>query len=417
MTDSQVSYFTSNIDTIRGKHYHHTKVEKFFIVDGVAEFKFTNINDNSVFRETISHIDNKVIESIPGVAHEIKNVGDVELKVVIWANEVFNEKSPDTFLLCNFMKVMTIIGTRPELIRLSRVIPALDKKFEHILIHTNQNNDYELNEIFFKDLSLRRPDQYLDVSSDTLAEQMSKIILQTDDAFQKYKPDALLVLGDTNSCLSVIPAKRRKIPIFHMEAGNRCYDLNVPEEINRKIVDHTSDINMPYSKIAREHLLLEGIKPNFIIRTGSPIREVLEFYSKKINQSKVLEKLDLDKNKYFLVSCHREENISSEDNLMGLVKLFDNITDKYNLPIIFSTHPRTKKTLENKKIKLNKNVKSIKPLSFTDYNYLQMNACLTFSDSGTINEEVSVLKFKAINIRDTHERPEAMEEMSLHLLV
>lgn len=307
------------------------------------------------------------------------------------------------------MKVMTIIGTRPELIRLSRVIPALDKKFEHILIHTNQNNDYELNEIFFRDLSLRRPDQYLDVSSATLAEQMSKIILQTDDAFQKYKPDALLVLGDTNSCLSVIPAKRRKIPIFHMEAGNRCYDLNVPEEINRKIVDHTSDINMPYSKIAREHLLLEGIKPNFIIRTGSPIREVLEFYSKKINQSKVLEKLDLDKNKYFLVSCHREENISSEDNLMGLVKLFDNITDKYNLPIIFSTHPRTKKTLENKKIKLNKNVKSIKPLSFTDYNYLQMNACLTFSDSGTINEEVSVLKFKAINIRDTHERPEAME--------
>lgn len=307
------------------------------------------------------------------------------------------------------MRVMTVIGTRPELIRLSRVIPALDDKFEHILIHTNQNNDYELNEIFYNDLELRLPDEFLEVTADTVALQISNIISQTDLMFIKYKPDALLVLGDTNSCLCVISAKRRKIPIFHMEAGNRCFDLNVPEEINRKIVDHTADINMPYSSIAREYLINEGIKPNFIIKTGSPIKEVINHYKLKIDNSLILKNLSLNKKKYFLFSCHREENITNKDNLEGLLNLFNVLKNEYNMPIIFSTHPRTRKAIDTNSLDINSNVTLLKPLSFTDYNHLQKNSLITFSDSGTINEECSILKFNAINIRETHERPEAME--------
>lgn len=308
------------------------------------------------------------------------------------------------------LKVMTVVGTRPEIIRLSRVIPKLDQYFDHVLVHTGQNYDYELNEIFFEELELRRPDHYLDAAGATPAETIGKTIIAIDPVLEKEQPDAMLVLGDTNSCLCVIPAKRRKIPIFHMEAGNRCFDFRVPEEINRRIVDHVSDINMPYSSIAREYLLAEGFPADRIIKTGSPMYEVLHFYMPKIEASDVLKRLDLKEQKYFVVSAHREENIDSERNFKGLIETLQMLDSDFGLPVIFSTHPRTRKKIEEKNISLPKNIRMMKPLGFINYVHLQMHARATLSDSGTITEESSILNFPALNIREAHERPEGMEE-------
>lgn len=308
------------------------------------------------------------------------------------------------------LKVMTVVGTRPEIIRLSRVIPKLDQYFDHILVHTGQNYDYELNEIFFEELELRRPDHYLDAAGATPAETIGKTIIAIDPILEKEKPDAMLVLGDTNSCLCVIPAKRRKIPIFHMEAGNRCFDFRVPEEINRRIVDHVSDINMPYSSIAREYLLAEGFPADRIIKTGSPMYEVLHYCMPKIEASDVLTRLNLKDREYFVVSAHREENIDSERNFKGLIEVLNTLDADFGLPVIFSTHPRTRKKIQDKNISLPKNIRLMKPLGFIDYVHLQMHARATLSDSGTITEESSILNFPALNIRETHERPEGMEE-------
>ncbi len=314
------------------------------------------------------------------------------------------------------LKVMTIVGTRPEIIRLSRVIPALDKYCEHILVHTGQNYDYELNEIFFEDLNIRKPDFYLDASGENGAETIGKVIIESDSILRKELPDALLVLGDTNSCSSVIAAKRLKIPTFHMEAGNRCFDLRVPEEINRRIVDHVSDVNLTYSTIAREYLINEGISPDLIIKTGSPMNEVLNFYKDKINKSSILNELKLKKEEYFLVSFHREENIDIEDNFLRLTESLNTIAKTYKLPLIISTHPRTRKKIDTLGIKFHEAINLIKPLSFSDYNNLQLNAKAVLSDSGTISEESSILNFPALNIRESHERPEAMEEASVMMV-
>ena len=312
------------------------------------------------------------------------------------------------------LKVMTIVGTRPEIIKLSEVIKELDKFTKHTLVHTGQNYDYELNQIFFKDLSLNEPNYYLDASKKSLASTISDIILKTDKLIEKIKPDAFLVYGDTNSCLSVISAKKRKIPIFHMEAGNRCFDQRVPEEVNRKIVDHLSDINLPLSTEAKAYLIQEGIKAETIIKIGSPMQEVILKNFEKISKSKILKKEKLKSNKYFLVSIHREENVDSKINFSKLLKTINEIETTYKIPIIISTHPRTKKKLEEisfkKKSKL---IRFMKPFSFTDYNHLQMQAFCVISDSGTITEEASILNLPAITIRETHERPEGMEETSI----
>jgi len=308
------------------------------------------------------------------------------------------------------MKVLTVIGTRPEIIRLSRVISKLDKYTNHILVHTGQNYDYELNKIFFDELEIRKPDYFLDAASSTLAATIGSIIIKIDEVLEKEKPDALLVLGDTNSCLSVIPAKRRKIPIFHMEAGNRCYDQRVPEETNRKIVDHVSDINMPYSTIAREYLLSEGFPAEQIIKTGSPMFEVLDFYKEEIENSHVVDRLNLEKGKYFVVSTHREENVDDGKRLNKIAGILNTLCEQYKYPIILSTHPRTRKRLESYSIELNSLVQTLKPLGFIDYVNLQQNAFCVISDSGTITEESSIMNFPALNFRESHERPEGVEE-------
>jgi UDP-N-acetylglucosamine 2-epimerase len=316
------------------------------------------------------------------------------------------------------LKVMTVVGTRPEIIRLARVMSALDnsKAIEHIIVHTGQNYDYELNQIFFDDLQIRKPDYFLNAAGATATETIGKILINIDPLLEEVKPDAFLVLGDTNSCLCAIPAKKRHIPIFHMEAGNRCFDQRVPEETNRKIVDHISDINLTYSDIAREYLLREGLSADRIIKTGSPMFEVLNHYLPSIKSSNILDRLQLEQNKYFVVSAHREENISSDSNFTGLVSSLNLVAEKYDLPIIVSTHPRTRKMIDAKEIVLHKNIQLLKPLGFNDYNALQLHSKAVLSDSGTISEESSILNFPALNIRQAHERPEAMEEASVMMV-
>lgn len=308
------------------------------------------------------------------------------------------------------LKVMTIVGTRPEIIRLSRTIAKLDEYCEHILVHTGQNYDYELNQIFFEDLGIRAPDIFLECAGATAAETIAQVISKSDAKLAEQDPDALLILGDTNSAMAAISAKRRKIPIFHMEAGNRCFDLRVPEEINRKIVDHISDVNLPYSDIAREYLLREGLKPDFIVKTGSPMDEVLAFYSDKIQQSDVLPRLDVSPNEYFLVSVHREENVDSEINIRKYVEVLNTLADRYKFPIIVSTHPRTRKKIDALNLQFDPLVQLLKPLGFSDYVKLQTCAKVVLSDSGTITEESSIMNFPALNIREAQERPEGFEE-------
>lgn len=313
---------------------------------------------------------------------------------------------------------MTVVGTRPEIIRLSRVMAALDESeaIEHIIVHTGQNYDYELNQIFFDDLSIRKPDHFLNAAGANAAETVGQILIKIDPLLESEKPDAFLVLGDTNSCLCAIPAKKRHIPIFHMEAGNRCFDQRVPEETNRKIVDHVSDINLTYSDIAREYLLREGLPADQIIKTGSPMFEVLNHYLSAIHSSDVLKRLGLEKEKFFVISSHREENINSEKNFNGLIETLNLIADKYHFPIIVSTHPRTKNMITSKNVQVRPEVQFLKPLGFNDYNALQMNSFAVLSDSGTISEESSILNFPALNIREAHERPEAMEEASVMMV-
>ena len=309
----------------------------------------------------------------------------------------------------NKLKVLTLVGTRPEIIKLSRVIPILDKHCDQVLVHSGQNYDYELNEIFFDDLKIRKPDHYLEVKSKSSSQAISKVISKLDNLLLKIKPDAFLTLGDTNTSLGVIAAKKNKVPIFHMEAGNRCFDMRVPEEVNRILVDHTSDINMPYSEIAREYLISEGIKKDHIVKTGSPMKEVIDFYSKNVNSSKLLKDLGLKKSKYFIVSSHREENLDNYNNFKEFLNLLNALEKNYKLPVLVSTHPRLQKKIENQKSLLSDNIIFNKPFGFSDYLSLMKNSKVVLSDSGTISEEASILNLKAVNIRDTHERPEASE--------
>lgn len=314
------------------------------------------------------------------------------------------------------LKLMTVVGTRPEIIRLSRVMAACDQYFDHVLVHTGQNYDYELNEIFFTDLGIRKPDHFLNAAGRTGAETIGNVIITVDKILDEVQPEALLVLGDTNSCMAVLPAKRRKIPTFHMEAGNRCFDMRVPEEINRRIVDHTADINLTYSTIARDYLLAEGLPADLVIKTGSPMFEVLNHYKAKIEASDVLERLGLKEQQYFIVSAHREENINSDQNFLDLVEMLNAVAEKYQFPVIVSTHPRTRKRIEQLNIEFHPFVQLLKPLGFSDYNKLQLSAKAALSDSGTINEESSILNFPALNLRQAHERPEGMEEAAVMMV-
>ncbi|WP_225307565.1 non-hydrolyzing UDP-N-acetylglucosamine 2-epimerase [Nitrincola iocasae] len=308
------------------------------------------------------------------------------------------------------LKVMTVVGTRPEIIRLSRVIAKLDEHCEHVLVHTGQNYDYELYEIFFQDLGIRKPDHFLSAAGASGAETIGNVIIKVDQVLAEVMPEAILVLGDTNSCMAVIPGKRRKIPTFHMEAGNRCFDMRVPEEINRRIVDHTADINMSYSTIARDYLVAEGLPPDRIIKTGSPMFEVLNYYREGIDASDVLQRLSLTQGEFFVVSAHREENVDSDKNFLKLVDVLNTVAQHYDMPVIVSTHPRTQKRVDTMGVTFHPNVQLLKPLGFKDYNKLQLCSKAVLSDSGTINEESSILNFPALNIREAHERPEGMEE-------
>jgi UDP-N-acetylglucosamine 2-epimerase len=314
------------------------------------------------------------------------------------------------------LKVATVVGTRPEIIRLSRVMAKLDEHCDHVLIHTGQNYDYELNQIFFDDLGIRKPDYFLNAAGQSGAETIGKVIIAVDGVLAQEKPDAMLVLGDTNSCMAVIPAKRRKIPTFHMEAGNRCFDMRVPEEINRRIVDHTADINLTYSTIAKDYLLREGLPPDMVIKTGSPMYEVLHHYLEGIESSDVLTRLGLKPGKFFVVSAHREENVDSDKNFLKLVAVLNRVAEHYDYPVIVSTHPRTQKRVDAMGVSFHPQVKLLKPLGFKDYNKLQMTSKVVLSDSGTITEEASILNFPALNIREANERPEGMEEASVMMV-
>lgn len=314
------------------------------------------------------------------------------------------------------MKVVTVVGTRPEIIRLSRVMAALDDHCDHVLVHTGQNYDYELNQIFFDDLGIRKPDYFLNAAGASGAETIGNVIILVDRMLSEVQPEALLVLGDTNSCMAVIPAKRRKIPTFHMEAGNRCFDMRVPEEINRRIVDHTADINLTYSSIAREYLLREGLPPDMVIKTGSPMFEVLNYYRSGIDESNILERLKLEEGKFFIVSAHREENIDSDKNFLKIIDVLNAVARHFDYPVIVSTHPRTQKRVDAMGVKFHENVRLMKPLGFKDYNKLQVASAAALSDSGTINEESSILNFPALNLREAHERPEGMEEGSVMMV-
>lgn len=314
------------------------------------------------------------------------------------------------------LKVMSVVGTRPEIIRLSRVLAKLDEYCEHVIVHTGQNYDFELNEVFFNDLNVRKPDYFLNAAGRNAAETIGQVIINVDQALEEIQPDAMLVLGDTNSCLSAIPAKRRKVPIFHMEAGNRCFDQRVPEETNRRIVDHTADINLTYSSIARDYLLAEGLPADRVIKTGSPMFEVLNHYMPQIDASDILSRLGLEKGQFFVVSAHREENVDSPMQLAKLAESLNRVAEHYNLPVIVSTHPRTRNRIEARGIEFHKNIQLLKPLGFHDYNHLQKSAKVVLSDSGTINEESSIMNFPALNMREAHERPEGMEEASVMMV-
>ena len=311
------------------------------------------------------------------------------------------------------LTVLTVVGTRPEIIRLACVIPKLDRHFEHILVHTGQNYDYELNEIFFNDLGIRKPDYFLGVAGGSAAETIGNVIIGVDKVLAEVNPEAMLVLGDTNSCMAVLSAKRRKIPTFHMEAGNRCFDQRVPEEINRRLVDHMADINLTYSSIAREYLLREGLPADMVIKTGSPMFEVLNTYREGIESSNVLDRLGLQKHKFFVVSAHREENVDSDKNFSNLVESLNTIAETYQMPVIVSTHPRTQKRVDTMGVEFNPLVQLLTPLGFKDYNKLQVSSKAVLSDSGTINEESSIMNFPALNLREAHERPEGMEETAV----
>ncbi len=314
------------------------------------------------------------------------------------------------------LKVMSVVGTRPEIIRLSRVLAKLDEHCEHILVHTGQNYDFELNELFFNDLGVRKPDYFLSAAGKNAAETIGQVIIKVDQVLEEIQPEAMLVLGDTNSCISAIPAKRRKVPIFHMEAGNRCFDQRVPEETNRRIVDHTADINLTYSTIARDYLLAEGLPADRVIKTGSPMFEVLHHYMPQIDSSDVLARLGLQRGQFFVVSAHREENVDSPKQLAKLAETLNTVAQHYNLPVIVSTHPRTRNRIEAQGLEFHPNIQLLKPLGFHDYNHLQKNAKVVLSDSGTINEESSIMNFPALNMREAHERPEGMEEASVMMV-
>ena len=431
----QVSFSTTVPGVTRGNHYHTRKMERFVVIKGKARIQLRKVGTDEVLDYYLNGEEPAYVDMPVWYTHNISNIGDEILYAQFWINESKKQKNAlflvlyvkwnelgdsekSKYRFMERLKVLSVVGTRPEIIRLSCVLQKLDASpaIEHVLVHTGQNYDYELNEIFFQDLGLRKPDYFLNAAGNNATTTAGQILINIDPVLEEVRPDAFLVLGDTNSCLCAIAAKKRHIPIFHMEAGNRCFDQRVPEESNRKIVDHISDINLPYSSIAREYLLSEGIPSDRVIKTGSPMYEVLNRYLPQINASSILENLGLEKGKYFVVSAHREENISSERNFGNLVKILNDIAQTYGFPVIVSTHPRTRKKIETDGVEFQSLIRLMKPMGFSDYNKLQINAKTVISDSGTISEEASILNFKALNIREAHERPEAMEEASVMMV-